>query len=327
MKAIIGIVIGLLLSSTISPAADKIRVSGGGMTPLHSIIWVANQEGLFKKHGLDVEYLTMNSGTLGVQTLLSNESQFLFSTGALAITANVQGADIAMITGGFNLFAFKVVSRSEIRSMQELRGKKISISQFGSATDFAVQATLDRFGVDPKQVTVLQLGASSNRLSALTNGSAEASLFTEPFATTAIMKYKMNLLLDMADAGMSYPQSCLMIKRSYLEANRDKAANFVKALVEGMFLAQRDRASTIQTIKKYIRADDEVYGIGYDYFLGKHAEGLLSMPDRKGLEFVIAQLAKTNPKAKGQTVESLRLLEPSILDEIRKSGFIDKARR
>jgi len=94
-----------------------------------------------------------------------------------------------------------------------------------------------------------------------------------------------------------------------------------------MYLARKDRTLTIQTIKKYIRADDEVYGIGYDYFLGNHAEGLLSMPDRKGLEFVIAQLAKTNPKAKGQTDESLRLLEPSILDEIRKSGFIDKARR
>jgi len=62
------------------------RTGGGqgarqrGITPLHSIIWVANQEGRFKKHGLDVEYLTMNSGTLGVQTLLSNESQLLFST-------------------------------------------------------------------------------------------------------------------------------------------------------------------------------------------------------------------------------------------------------
>jgi NitT/TauT family transport system substrate-binding protein len=327
MKAIIGIVIALLFSSTILSAADKLRVSGGGITPLHSIIWVANHEGLFKKHGLEVEYLTMNSGTLGVQTLLSNESQFLFSTGALAITANVQGADIAMITGGFNLFAFKVVSRPEIKSVQDLKGKKISISQFGSATDFAVQATLDRFGLDPKQVTVLQLGASSNRLTALTNASTEASLFTEPFATMAIKKHKMNLLLDMADAGMSYPQSCLMIKRSYLEANRDKATNFVKALVEGMFLAQRDRASTIQTIKKYIRADDEVYGIGYDYFLGKHAEGLLSMPDRRGVELVIAQLARTNPKAKGQTPETLRVFEPSILDELKKSGFIDKARR
>jgi len=326
-RAIVGIVIGLLLGSTISPAADKIRVSGGGITPLHSIIWVANQEGLFKKHGLEVEYLTMNSGTLGVQTLLSNESQLLFSTGALAITANVQGADIAMITGGFNLFAFKVVGRPDIKSVQDLRGKKISISQFGSATDFAVQASLEKFGVDPKQVTIIQLGSSSNRLTALTNGSTEASLFTEPFATMAIKKHRMNLLLDMAEAGMSYPQSCLMIKRSYLEANRDKATSFVKALVEGMFLANRDKALTIQTIKKYIRADDEVYGIGYDYFLGRHAEGLLSMPDRKGVELVIRQLARTNPKAKGQTPETLRVFEPSILDELKTSGFIEKARK
>ena len=327
MKTIVGIIVALLLGSTISPAAEKIRISGGGMTPLHGIIWVANQEGLFKKYGLEAEYLTMNSGTLGVQTLLSNESQFLFSTGALAVTANVQGADLAMITGGFNLFAFKVVGRPEIKSVQDLRGKKISISQFGSATDFAAQATLDRFGVDPKQVTVIQLGASSNRLTALINGSTEASFFTEPFATMAIKKHRMNLLLDMADAGMPYPQSCLMIKRSYLDANRDKAVNVVKALIEGMFLAQRDRSLAIQVIKKYIRADDEVYGIGYDYFLGKHAEGLLSMPDRKGVELVISQLAKTNPKAKSQTPETLRVFEPTILDEIKKSGFIDKLRR
>ena len=323
----IGLAIGFSLLSTRALAAEKIRISGGGMTPLHGIIWVANQEGFFKKYGLDVEYLTMNSGTLGVQTLLSNDSQFLFSTGALAVTANVQGADLAMITGGFNLFAFKVVGRPEIKSAQDLRGKKISISQFGSATDFAVQASLEKFNLDPKQVAVLQLGASSNRLTALSNGSTDASLFTEPIATMAIKKHKMNLLLDMAEAGMPYPQSCLMIKRSYLEANHEKAINVVKALIEGMYYAKRNRASTIQTIKKYIRADYEVYGIGYDYFLGKHAEGLLSMPDRKGVELVISQLAKTNPKAKGQTAETLRVFEPSILDEIRKSGFIDKIRQ
>ena len=126
---------------------------------------------------------------------------------------------------------------------------------------------------------------------------------------------------------MPYPQSCLMIKRSYLDANREKVTNFVKAMIEGMFLAQRDKAMTLRTIKKYIRADDEVYGIGYDYFLGRHAEGLLSMPDRRGVELVIRQLAKTNPKAKGQTPETLRVFEPSILEEIKKSGFIDKVRK
>src|SRR6185437_3375972 len=158
----------LLAAFLLVPAAvqglDKVRVSGGGITPLHAIIWVANHEGLFKKYGLEVEYLTMNSGTLGVQTLLSNESQYLFSTGALAITANVQGADLAIITGGFNLYAFKVVGRADVKSVADLRGKKISISQFGSATDFAVQASLEKFGVDPKQATVIQLGPSSSRL-------------------------------------------------------------------------------------------------------------------------------------------------------------------
>jgi ABC-type nitrate/sulfonate/bicarbonate transport system substrate-binding protein len=315
------------LSRDYSFAADKIRVGGGGVTPMHSVIWVANQEGLFKKYGLEVEYLALNSGTLGVQMLLSGDSQFLFSTGALAVTANLQGADIAIITGGFNLFAFKVVGRPEIKSVQDLRGKKISISQFGSATDFAVQATLEKFGLDPKLVTVLQLGNSTNRITALNNGSIDASLFTEPYASMAIKKYKMNLLLDMADAGMAYPQSCLMLKRSYLDANREKVINFVKAIVEGMYIAKRDKASTIQALKKYIRADDEVYGIGYEYFLGKHAEGLVVMPDRKGIDFVIAQLAKSNPKAKGQSVESLKVLEPSILDELKRTGFVEKARR
>ena len=323
---LIAVILWLMPAVTVS-GAEKIRVSGGGITPMHSVIWVAQQEGLFKKYGFEVEYLTMNSGTLGVQTLLSNDSQFLFSTGALAVTANLQGADIAMITGGFNLFAFKVISRPEIKTIQELRGKRFSISQFGSATDFAVQASLEKFGVDAKRVTVIQLGASSNRLTALINGSTDASLFTEPFATMAIKKHGMNLLLDMADAGMSYPQSCLMVKRSYLDANREKATNFVKAIVEGMFFAQRNKEATIRAIKKFIRADDEVYGIGYEYFLGKHADGLVVMPDRKGVDFVIAQMAKSNPKAKGQTIESLRVLDSSILDDLKASGFIDKTRK
>jgi NitT/TauT family transport system substrate-binding protein len=220
-----------------------------------------------------------------------------------------------------------VVGRPEIKSVEDLRGKKISISQFGSATDFAVQATLDKYGLDSKQVTVLQLGNSTNRITALTNGSTDASLFTEPYASMAMKKYKMNLLLDMAEAGMAYPQSCLMVKRSYLDANREKVTNFVKAIVEGMYMAKRDKASTIQAIKKYIRADDEVYSIGYEYFLGKHAEGLVVMPDRKGIDPVIAQLAKSNPRAKGQSVESLKILEPGILDELKRTGFIDKVKK
>lgn len=304
--------------------AEKIRVGSGGFTPLHSIIWAAHQQNVFKKYGFDVEYLALNSGTLGAQTLLSNEIQFLFSTGALAVTANLQGGDITMVSGGFNFFAFKLVARPEIKSAKDLKGKRFAISQFGSATDFAVQASLEKLGIDPKQVTVIQLGGNPNRIAALTGGSSDASVFSEPVATLAIKKHSMNLLLDMAAAGLAFPQSALMVKRSYLDSNREKVTAFLKALIEGLYIVKKDKPLAIQLMKKYIRAEDEMYSIGYDYFLGKYGEDLLNMPDRKGLELVIAQTAKTNPKAKGQTPESLRLVEPSILDEIKKSGFVDK---
>jgi NitT/TauT family transport system substrate-binding protein len=304
--------------------AEKIRVGSGGFTPLHSIIWAAHQQNVFKKYGFDVEYLALNSGTLGAQTLLSNEIQFLFSTGALAVTANLQGGDITMVSGGFNFFAFKLVARPEIKSAKELKGKRFAISQFGSATDFAVQASLEKLGIDPKQVTVIQLGGNPNRIAALTGGSSDASVFSEPVATLAIKKHGMNLLLDMAAAGLAFPQSALMVKRSYLDSNREKVTAFLKALIEGLYIVKKDKPLAIQLMKKYIRAEDEMYSIGYDYFLGKYGEDLLNMPDRKGLELVIAQTAKTNPKAKGQTPESLRLVEASVLDEIKKSGFVDK---
>jgi ABC-type nitrate/sulfonate/bicarbonate transport system substrate-binding protein len=114
----------LLVCGNSLHAVEKIRVGSGGFTPLHSIIWAADQQSIFKKYGFDVEYLALNSGTLGVQTLLANEIQFLFSTGALAITANLQGADITMVTGGFNMFAFKFIARPEIKSAEELRARE-----------------------------------------------------------------------------------------------------------------------------------------------------------------------------------------------------------
>jgi hypothetical protein len=92
-------------------------------------------------------------------------------------------------------------------------------------------------------------------------------------------------------------------------------------------MVKTDKALGLQLIKKYIRVGDEDANISYDYYLAKHGDGVMVMPDRKGLEFILSQLVGTNPKAKGQTPESLRLLDASVLDEIKKSGFIEKFRR
>jgi len=101
--------------------------------------------------------------------------------------------------------------------------------------------------------------------------------------------------------------------------------NAMKASIETLYLLKKDRKFAREVLKKYLRIDDDaMIDIGIDYYLTKHGEGVLTLPDRKGLEFVINDTAKTNPKAKGQTPESLRVLDGSVLEEIKKSGFVEK---
>ncbi len=103
--------------------------------------------------------------------------------------------------------------------------------------------------------------------------------------------------------------------------------NALKASIEALYLMKRDKNVARQVLKKYLRIDDDaLLDIGYDYYLAKHGEDILTLPDRKGIEFVIADVAKTNPKARGQTPESLKVLDGSVLEEIKKSGFIDKVK-
>ena len=145
--------------------------------------------------------------------------------------------------------------------------------------------------------------------------------------TIGIRQYKLNSLIDLAESGVAFPQNCFIVKRSYLDTNRPKIVNAMKAVMEGYFILKKDKPLALQLIKKYIRVSDEDASLGYDYYLAKYGDGVMVLPDRKGLEFIITQVAVTNAKAKGQTPESLRLLDGSVLDEIKKSGFLDKFKK
>ncbi|TMA97265.1 MAG: hypothetical protein E6J74_05810 [Deltaproteobacteria bacterium] len=306
---------------------QRFRAANGGFgTAINAILPGAYHAKIFQKYGLEAEYIALESGTIGMQTLLANEVQLLFTTGALAVTANLQGGDSTIIAGGINFFPFKLIVRPEIKSAIELHGKKLAISRFGSASDYAAQLAVEKLGGDPKQVTMLQLGGNPSRLAALISGTAHATVFSEPFASVAV-KQGMRSLLDLADSGVPFPQNTFIVRRSVLAEKRPMVVNAMKASLETLYLLKKDRKFARDVLKKYLRIDDDaMIDIGIDYYLTKHGEGVLTLPDRKGLEFVIADTAKTNPKAKGQTPESLRVLDGSVLDEIKKSGFIDRVK-
>ena len=97
-------------------AQEKFRVASGGFsTAIHALLWVAYEKKIFQKYGLEGEYLALESGTPAMQALLANELQIVFTTGALAITANLQGADTTIIAGGINFIPNKLLVRPDIR--------------------------------------------------------------------------------------------------------------------------------------------------------------------------------------------------------------------
>ena len=309
-------------------AVESMRAASGGFTTaIHAVLWAAYEEKLFRKYGLDVEYLALNSGRLGMQMLLSDDVQVLFSTGVTVVTTNLQKADLAIIAGGLNFFPTKLIARPEIKKPADLKGKILAVGGFGAANHMALLVALEKIGVNPKEVTIIQVAGGAAQLTALAKGAIQGLMFNEPQATIAIKRFGMQSLVDLMESKTPFPQNCFIVKRSYLEANRDKVGNFMKAVVESIYLLKRDRALALRLIKKYIRVSDEEAAIGYDYYLAHHSEGILDLPDRRGLQFVIEETAKTNAKAAGQTPESLKMLEPSVLDELKKSGFVERVKK
>ena len=313
---------------TPASAIDSMRAASGGFTTaIHAVLWAAYEEKLFKKYGLDVEYLALNSGRLGMQMLLSDDVQVLFSTGVTVVTTNLQKADLAIIAGGLNFFPTKLVTRPEIKRPADLKGKTLAVGGFGAANHMALLVALEKLGVNPKEVTIIQVGGAAAQMASLAKGVIQGLMFNEPQATIAIKKFGMQSLIDLTESKSPFPQNCFIVKRNFLDANRDKVTSFMKAIVEAIYLLKKDRALALYLIRKYIRVSEEEAAIGYDYYLAKHSEGILDLPDRRGLQFVIEETAKTNPNAAGQTPESLKLLDSSVLDELKKSGFVERVKK
>lgn len=322
----------LLILTTVlqtpASAIDSMRAASGGFTTaIHAVLWAAYEEKLFKKYGLDVEYLALNSGRLGMQMLLSDDVQVLFSTGVTVVTTNLQKADLAIIAGGLNFFPTKLITRPEIKRAADLKGKNLAVGGFGAANHMALLVALEKLGVNPKEVTIIQVGGAAAQMASLAKGLIQGLMFNEPQATIAIKKFGMQSLIDLMESKSPFPQNCFIVKRNFLDANRDKVTNFMKAIVEAVYLLKKDRALALSLIRKYIRVSEEEAAIGYDYYLAKHSEGILDLPDRRGLQFVIEETAKTNPNAAGQTPESLKLLDSSVLDELKKSGFVERVKK
>jgi NitT/TauT family transport system substrate-binding protein len=179
-----------------APQMTSLTVSYSELTPINMALWVADDQGYFKTHGLAVDTRYLES-SLGVSALLANEEQFASMGGSETLAAVVNGADLEVLASFSPVYPYKLEVAGPIKTAADLKGKKLGVSRFGSSSDSATRAALRELGLADSDVTFVQIGNLADRTAALLNGNLDGSVTGLP-DTMILEDHGFHPLVDLA---------------------------------------------------------------------------------------------------------------------------------
>lgn len=250
-----------------APGASEARMTIG----LSSVniaflpVYVAQEKGLFKDEGLDVQFVMFNAGSTNLQSLMGGDIQMMGSAFVETLGGRSAGFDIKNFWGICNLMPFELYSNTNFRSMKEAKGKRFAISRFGSLTDFLTRATLQHHGIDPKDVTILQIGSTPARFAALSAGAVDASVVW--FPVTEIAKGQgFRKLFDLKEMFPEWPYETFAARESWLSKERADVTKFLRAYQRGVKHTWDNKDDAVRAMRKYVKIDPAYAPAGYDEY-------------------------------------------------------------
>jgi NitT/TauT family transport system substrate-binding protein len=306
---------GFLIAPTLAQQTVIVGTPGPAVTLVHSFI--AKEAGLFQKHGLDARIVVFEGGSLLAQAALAGEVKISMNSGSVTMASRSQGADSIIVAAYVNTLPYSVVAAKGLTKWEQLKGKRIAISRFGSATDTAVRLVLARFGLDSKDVTIVQAGSQPTRFQALVGGSIEATIISPPFDVTA-QKQGYPILANIAELGIPYPQEIIETTDTFIRENPQVVKSFLKAFAEGIHYAVTRKEDTKKIIAKHLKIrDPEILESTYQSYL--QATDRKLYPNLDGMRTALEEVAKRVPAAKNRKPEEF--VNTRFLDELDKEGF------
>ncbi len=310
----------VLIEASGAPAADTIRIAYSSVNPHALLVTLAEKRGLFAKYGLASVVVYIPGGSTVVQAMLSGEVDLGQLTGAPGVAANLRGADIVYIAMTDDTMGYQVATRREIKTAADLKGKRFGISRFASSSDFGTRTLLKRLGVDPKEVTLLQIGNESERLAALKSGSIDASVFNAPFGSIA-KKFNFNILADAGALGIPYFNTGMCGSAKVLQRNEGRILNFMRAYVEAIKIFKTEPEYTIKALAQFSRVNDqELLKEAYDYNRNKIPD--MPYPSVKAMQAVVDPLVEADPKL--GKVDARNYISDRYLKKLEEEGFVKR---
>jgi NitT/TauT family transport system substrate-binding protein len=311
--------------ASFSWGAEGIRIGYSSISGAYAGIWVAHDAGLFAKEGLEDQLILIPSGSQLAQVTVAGEVHIASLNGSSAMAAALNGADIKIIGNNVNKMIFSIYTRPEIKTMEDLKGKKLGVSRFGSSTDISARYALRKYNLQPeKDVAILQMGSMSSIMGGLQGGSIDAGMVSPP-TLFVVEKMGFKELLSITDMDLAFPNPSLVVQGNILRKRLDLIDKFMRAYVRGIHRARIGRELTLKSLVKYTKVQDPVLlNKAYDFYIGKILEKAPYI-NMVGMQNALDDLARTVPAAKNAKPE--QFIDFRFLENLEKSGLLKELYR
>ena len=314
----------LALALVVSPAgAEQIRIAYSGVSASGTPVWLAKDEGVFARHGLEADLVTVRSAPIQVSALVSNEVQFVRGSASSMLTAAAQGAKLKII---LSLFAerasYDFLVAPSITKPSDLRGKKIGVQDFSGLLWSLTMLSLREMGLDPQKdnINIQAIGDSTVIAQSLASGIIDGAAL-DRLQSARLQALGVRVLFDLGKIAL--PASPFMCAEAFIQKSPQTVENLIKALIEASAIMRAQKERGVAIVQKYLKADRQLAEMGYKFLL----EDLTpyTFVTVKGLKTAQEIIALRDPKIAKFNVEEL--LDQRILTKVVKSGYVEEIER
>ncbi|MGH7875940.1 MAG: ABC transporter substrate-binding protein [Candidatus Binatia bacterium] len=300
--------------------ADKVRIGYSGATVSNAMLWVTDEGKLFQKNGIDPQILYLQT-TLGQTAMIAGEIDMCVYSGSLLSAARLQGVDVVMVVSFLNKPLYRLVVRPEIRTVADLKGKRLGITRFGTVTDSMSRLLINRLGLDAeKDVSYVQVGDVPVLLASLSSGRIiDGAIIQPPYYLKAVAS-GMRVLVNMQEMDIPVQQTGLNTTQKFIAKNPDVVRRVVKSVIEGIHLMRTNPAIAKRALSRRMQIKDEKE-IDDTYQLLKSFVQIKPYPTLEGFKTIFEDLARRVPAAKNANPKEF--VDTRFIEEFDKSGYID----
>jgi NitT/TauT family transport system substrate-binding protein len=283
--------------------AELIRIAYSGVSASGTPVWLAKEQGIFAKHGLDVDLVAVRSAPLQVSALVANEVQFVRGSATSMLSAAAQGAKLKII---MSLFAerasYDFLVAPSITKPSDLRGKKVGVQDFSGLLWSLGMLSLRELGLDAQKdnISIQAIGDSTVIAQSLASGIIDAAPL-DKLQSSRLQSLGVKVMLDLRRIAL--PASPFMSTEAFIQKNPQTVENFIKSLIEASVIMRSQKELGVAVVQKYIKTDRQLAEIGYKYLLDDLTSYTYVTP--KGLKTAQEIIALRDPKIMKLNVEEL----------------------